>query len=38
MNDSSEKRGSGSVVVNIIVGIAVVSGVVWLVMHCPTCH
>jgi len=34
----SEKKNTHSVVLNVIIGIAAVSGVIWLVMSCPTCH
>jgi len=37
MSESEKKRDS-SVVLNVIIGIAAVSGIIWLVMHCPTCH
>ncbi len=37
MSESEKKRDS-SVVPNVIIGIAAVSGIIWLVMHCPTCH
>jgi len=37
MSESKKKSGS-SIVLNVIIGIAAVSAVAWLVMHCPTCH
>jgi len=33
-----EKKSGSSVVLNVIIGIAAVSAVIWLVTHCPTCH
>jgi hypothetical protein len=38
MSELTTKQGNGSVVLNIIIGIVVVSGVVWLLMTCPSCH
>lgn len=34
----AEKNSGNSVVLNIIIGIAAVSGIIWLVMNCPSCH
>ncbi len=33
-----ENKASNAMVLNIIIGIAAVSVIVWLVTHCPTCH
>ncbi len=38
MNESIANQSRGSVVLNVIIGIAVLAGVIWLVMHCPTCY
>jgi len=38
MNESNTKQSSGSVIINVIIGIVAVSAIIWLVMHCPTCH
>jgi len=34
----SEKESANSVVLNVIIGVAAVSAVIWLMTHCPTCH
>ncbi len=33
-----EKKSTKSIILNVVIGIAAVSGIIWLVMHCPTCH
>jgi len=38
MNASTEEQNRGSVILKVIIGIAAVTGVIWLVMQCPTCH
>jgi len=38
MNEPMKKSNTSSIVLNIIIGIAAVSAVVWLVTNCPTCH
>jgi len=37
MSDPEKKNGN-SVAINLIIGVAAVSGVIWLVINCPTCH
>ncbi len=38
MNESTAKQNRGSMILNVIIGITVLAGVIWLVTHCPTCH
>jgi len=38
MNKSEEKQVNGSLVLNVIIGIAAIAIVVWFVMNCPSCH
>jgi len=38
MNESTAKQSSGSVILNVIIGIVALAGVIWLVTQCPTCH
>jgi len=34
----AEKKSANSIVLNVIIGITAVAAVIWLVVHCPTCH